>query len=153
MNTLVGALVCALLPVVIGQPKPDVPGPSQLIGTWRGTSTCTDRVAAPACNDEKVVYEFTAGSRPGVVHWIADKVVNGERQRMGEEDLEYDAAEANWKAEIKGSRVTSVWRLVVDGAHLTGTARLVPGNQTIRKVDVRKDRGGLYPQGNGVRAR
>jgi hypothetical protein len=55
-------------------------GAPQLIGTWRGTSTCSDRVAAPACNDDAVVYEFSAGPQPGTVTWKADKVVNGERQ-------------------------------------------------------------------------
>jgi hypothetical protein len=29
--------------------------PQELVGTWKGTSTCTDRVAAPACRDEVVV--------------------------------------------------------------------------------------------------
>ena len=57
--------------------------PAELIGIWRGTSVCTDRVAAPACHDETVVYEFTAGSEPDTVHWVADKVVSGRRQRMG----------------------------------------------------------------------
>jgi hypothetical protein len=32
-----------------------------------------------------------------------------------------------------------VWCLVVDGAHMTGTGRLLPGNQTVRSIDVRKD--------------
>jgi hypothetical protein len=72
-------------------------GPAQLIGVWRGTSICTDRVAAPACHDETVVYEFTS------------------------------------------PRVKSVWRLSVDGARLSGTARLLPGNKTIRKLDLRKE--------------
>jgi hypothetical protein len=69
--------------------------PAALIGTWRGTSLCTDRVAAPACHDETVVYELKAGARPGVVRWAADKVVDGQRQPMGgERELEYDQAEA-----------------------------------------------------------
>lgn len=113
--------------------------PSQLIGVWRGTSTCTDRAAAPACHDETVVYEFTAGSRTGTVRWAADKVVNGQRERMGELDLAYDKGESCWKAEFSSPRVKSVWRLTVSGNHLTGTARLVPGNETVRKVDARKD--------------
>src|SRR6185295_16812892 len=54
------------------------------MGVWRGASTCTDRVAAPACHDEVVVYEFTAGAKAGTVHWKADKIVDGQRQPMGE---------------------------------------------------------------------
>jgi hypothetical protein len=108
-------------------------------GVWRGTSTCTDRVAAPACHDEVVVYEFTAGAKAGTVHWKADKVVDGQRQTMGEMDLSYDTGDACWRAEFSSARVHSVWCLTVDGMHITGTARLLPGKQTVRKVDVRKD--------------
>ena len=112
---------------------------SQLLGTWRGTSVCTDRVAAPACQDETVLYTFTRGARDGAVHWAADKIVNGKRQPMGEMDLTYDRSESCWKAEFSSPRVKSVWRLSVDGNHLTGTGRLLPGNETIRKLDLRKE--------------
>jgi hypothetical protein len=108
-------------------------------GLWRGTSTCTDRVAAPACHNEAVVYEFTSGAQPGTVLWKADKVIDGVRQPMGEMDLAYDASEACWKAEFTSPRVHSFWCLVVDGSHMTGTARLLPGKQLVRRIDVRKD--------------
>jgi hypothetical protein len=117
-------------------PKP--PDDSELLGIWRGTSICTDRQAAPACKDEQAVYEFTPGPRPGVVHWIADKMVDGKRQNMGESDVTYDAAEHCWKVEMTGARVKSVWRLAVSGDHMTGTARQLPGNETIRKIDLHK---------------
>ena len=135
--------LCGLVLVAYAQAIPRAhmaePDPSQLIGVWRGTSSCTDRVAAPACHDETVVYEFTAGRARGSVRWAADKVVNGQRQRMGELDLSYDKTEACWKAEFSSPRVKSVWRLTVEGTHLTGTARLLPGNETVRKVDARKE--------------
>jgi hypothetical protein len=118
---------------------PEAAGPVAPLGVWRGTSTCTDLVVAPACHDEVVVYEFTAGAKAGTVHWQAVKMVDGERQPMGEMDLAYDAGEACWKAEFVSPRVHSVWCLAVDGAHMTGTARVLPGKQTIRKIDVRKD--------------
>ena len=100
---------------------------------------CTDRVAAPACHDEVVVYEFSAGAKPGTVHWKADKVVDGQRLLMGEMELAYDTSDACWKAEFSSPRARSVWCLVVEGAHMTGTGRLLPGKQTIRKIDVRMD--------------
>jgi hypothetical protein len=68
--------------------------PAAPTGVWRGTSTCTDRVAAPACHDEVVVYEFTAGAKSGTVHWKADKVVDGHREPMGELDLAYDTGDS-----------------------------------------------------------
>lgn len=113
--------------------------PTELVGTWRGASACTDRVAAPACRDEVVVYEFTVGPKSGTVHWKADKVVDGKRQPMGEMDLDYDRDDKCWKAEFISPRVHSVWCLVVDGGHLTGTARLLPGKETVRRIDARRD--------------
>ena len=135
------AIVCGAVLVAataaVAQDSKDA-DPAQVIGVWRGTSTCTDRVAAPACNDESVVYEFTAGQEPGTVHWTADKVVNKRRERMGEFDLQYDAVERVWKAQFSSPRVTSVWRLSVKGTHLTGTLHLLPGNEMIRSIDARK---------------
>jgi hypothetical protein len=95
-------------------------------------------VAAPACKDETVVYEFTAGPKPGTVRWMADKVVNGHRAKMGELELEFDQAEGCWKAGFASPRVR-VWRLVVEGERISGTARRLPGNEIIRSIDVRKD--------------
>jgi hypothetical protein len=118
---------------------PEAASPAAIIGTWRGTSTCTDRVAAPACHDEVVVYEFAAGEKPGTILWKADKIVDGERLPMGEMNLAYDTGDACWKAEFKSPRSHSVWCLVIDGAHMTGTGRMLPGKQTVRKIDVRKD--------------
>lgn len=139
ISGVVSGVVLVLCAHAVLRAKTDEPDPAQLIGVWRGTSTCSDRVAAPACHDETVVYEFTAGSKNGTVHWAADKVVNGERARMGDLELTYDKTEACWKAEFSSPRVKSVWRLVVEGNHLTGTARLLPGNETVRKVDARKE--------------
>ena len=135
-------LLCTAVLVVVGSLRgfsADLPGPEELIGLWRGTSTCTDRVAAPACQDETIVYEFKAGTQPGTVRWSADKVVNGKRESMGDPlDLTYDTAEKCWKVEFTSPRVKIVWRFVVDGRQLTGTGRLLPGNETVRKVDARK---------------
>lgn len=123
---------------VVAQPSLPASDAAQLIGTWRGTSICVDRAAAPACRDERVVYEFTPGSKPGVVHWAADKIVDGERVPMGAFDLTYDAAEKCWKGEVQAG-VHSVWRLNVTGASLSGTGRVVPGNQVIRQISAHSE--------------
>ena len=123
---LVAVLVPAIGAAAMARRLVDAQSPEQLIGLWRGTSTCTDRVAAPACQDERVVYEFTAGDQPGMVRWAADKIVNGRRERMGELDLTYDKTEACWKAEFSSTRMKSVWRIAVDHDHLTGTCAPAP---------------------------
>ena len=135
-----GVVTCAALATafVLIAASPNRPR-SELIGVWRGTSVCTDRIAAPACKDEVVVYEFSPGSQPEIVHWKADKVVAGERVPMGEFDLAYDRSDACWRAEFISPTVHLVWCVTVEGTELKGTAWLPPGKQIVRKIEARKD--------------
>lgn len=112
--------------------------PSEILGTWRGTSTCADRVLAPACHDEVVVYEFTIVAKTDTVHWKADKIVEGRRELMYEIDLSYDPDDACWAAEFSSPRARGRWCLSVAGAHLTGTGRLLPGKELVRRIDALK---------------
>jgi hypothetical protein len=110
----------------------------ELRGTWRGTSTCTDRVAAPACQDETVVYEFKNGDKPGTVTMSADKIVNGERVPMGDLTFAYDATLACWRSDFESPRMKSRWCFTVEGNTMKGTATLLPGNQVVRRVTVKR---------------
>jgi hypothetical protein len=121
---------------VSAQPAPH--GVDELLGTWRGTSTCTDKVAAPACRDETVVYDVRRGDKPGHAILAADKIVNDRRMPMGELEFAWDAAAACWRADFESPSMTSRWCFTIDGAALKGTARLLPGNQIIRRVDVHR---------------
>lgn len=134
LTVLAGVLVLAAQP-------PRAHSIDEIVGTWKGTSVCTDRVAAPACQDETVVYEVRAGSKPGTAVLKADKVVNGERVPMGDLEFAYDATEGCWRSDFESPRVRSRWCFTIDGRTLTGTARLSPGNQTIRRVAVVRDDG------------
>src|ERR1044071_4956899 len=114
------ALACAS-PALSALAAPQAQAPALPIGVWRGTSTCTDLKAAPACKDEVVIYELSPGEKPGTVHWKADKVVNGERGTMGELELAYDGGDSCWKAEFVSPKTHFVWCLKVDGSHMAGT--------------------------------
>lgn len=118
--------------------QPPAHSVDELLGTWRGTSTCTDKVAAPACHDETVVYEFRRGEKPGHAIVAADKIVDGRRVPMGELDFAWDTAAACWRSDFGSPTVTSRWCFTVDGTTLKGTARLLPGNQIIRRVEVHR---------------
>lgn len=111
---------------------------SELLGEWQGASLCTDRVVAPACKDEVVIYKFTDGAQAGTVHWQADKVVNGERQNMGEFDLSYDRDDLCWRAEYKSARAHVVFCLNVKGSELTGSGWVLPGKRVVRKIAARR---------------
>jgi hypothetical protein len=95
-------------------------------------------VAAPACQDETVVYEFRKGEKAGTVILAADKVVSGERVPMGEMTFAYDPALACWRSEFESPRLKSRWCFTVEGDTLKGTATLLPGNQVVRRVAARR---------------
>ena len=139
MGILVLVLAAQVAPAPVPSEAPTDHPRSELIGLWRGTSACTDRVAAPACRDEIVVYEFTPGGDEKAVHWKADKVVNGKREAMGEFDLVYDRPDACWKAEFRNARVSVVWCLAPAGDAMVGSAWMLPGRQRVRKVEARRD--------------
>ena len=112
----------------------------EIVGTWRGTSTCVDRVAAPACSDEQVVYEVVASpDPPEKVAVKGDKVVDGKRVFMGE--LEYTPAkDGSWTAEFQSPRVHSQWRLVVSGDSMTGNAILLPSGAVVRRLALQREK-------------
>ena len=112
----------------------------EIVGTWSGSSVCVDRQAAPACNDEQVVYEINANpGKPNTVTTKADKVVDRKRVSMGVLEFTHDAKSGSWTSEFDTPRFHALWRLTVDGAMLTGTLTLLPSKAVVRKIDLRKD--------------
>ena len=110
-----------------------------IVGTWSGSSVCVDRQAAPACNDEQVVYEINASpGKPGTVTGKADKVVDRKRVSMGVLEFTHDARSGSWTSEFDTPWSHALWRLTVNGAMLTGTLTLLPSKAVVRKVDLRK---------------
>ena len=113
-----------------------------LRGEWHGSSICTDRVRAPACKDEEVVYRFSRPEPPAPpappntagLHLEADKIVDGVAQPMGEFDLSFDAATKRWISEIQTPRVHVLWSFACDGASLTGTLVEMPSQALLRRV-------------------
>jgi hypothetical protein len=113
----------------------------EIVGTWSGSSVCSDRQAAPSCNDEKVVYEIKASSgKPDTVLVTADKIVDGKRVSMGDLEFTRDAKSGSWTSESETPRFHGVWRLTVNGAMMSGTLTLLPSNAVVRKMALRRDR-------------
>lgn len=112
----------------------------KIVGTWRGTSTCVDLKAAPACKDEVALYEIVAA--PGAVDKVTVhgyKVVNGERQLMG--DLAFTLGKDGvWICDFESPHARSRWSLTVNGTKMTGTATISPSNALIRRMELQKDK-------------
>lgn len=120
-------------------PGAETTGLDSFLGTWRGTSACTDLVEAPACRDEVVVYEVRPSDKAGVAKLASDKIVDGQRVPMAELEFSYDKGEACWRAEFETPRVHAVWCLAVEGKQMTGTLRLLPTASVVRRVRLRRD--------------
>jgi hypothetical protein len=70
----------------------------EIVGTWRRTSACVDRRAAPACTDEEVIYAVVASpGPPDSVTVTADNVVDGKRVPMGSLDFTHEATIHDWR--------------------------------------------------------
>ena len=114
---------------------------ADIVGTWSGSSICVDRQAAPACNDEQVVYEINANpGKSDTVTAKADKIVDGKRLSMGVLEFTHDAKSGTWTSELETPRVHALFRLTVNGATLSGTLALLPSKTVVRKIDLRKDK-------------
>ena len=104
-------------------------------GDWTGTSTCTDLKVLPGCHDEVALYHFTPKGQ-NTVHLVADKVIDGKPEFMGEFDM--TQAGKRLYHEMDGRQGKVLWELFVEGDHITGTARFVAGDKVFRKIDVRR---------------
>jgi hypothetical protein len=135
------SLVVAFVLVVACALGEALAGPvEEIVGTWRGTSACVDRQAAPACTDEEVIYEIVVSAgRPEAVTVTADKVVDGKRVSMGSLDFTLEPTSRSWTSELETPRMHALWRLSVSGTTMSGTATLLPSQAVVRRVDLRKD--------------
>jgi hypothetical protein len=115
------------------------PGPvAGILGTWHGTSICVDRARDTACHDEEVIYQVDSAAGPaGPVRMVADKVVDGARESMGELRLRYDTTTRAWSAELR-ARSHMRWSFEPKGDAMSGTLIELPSGRLIRRVAVRR---------------
>lgn len=131
------AILCYLLlfPTPLTAQSATPPG---ILGSWRGTSTCVDKVAFPACHDEVVIYDVRIQEGTDSVVLRADKIVNGARDFMGELTFGRDSAGA-WIAEFRGPRARDRWTLVVTGDEMSGDLIDVASGRRVRRVALRRE--------------
>ncbi len=106
-----------------------------ILGNWRGTSTCVKDAANSACNDEQVIYHFTAMSgKPDSVALAAEKIVAGKPEPMFDLTLGRDAGEKAWSTEWSNARYHILWSFQASGDTLTGTLYMLPDRRVARNV-------------------
>jgi hypothetical protein len=125
-------VIAALLFITLLSSGQDAP----LIGTWRGTSTCVDKVKVPACKDEVVVYDAKAHptAKDSVVI-SADKVVNGVREPMGDTTFGRDASGA-WVSITKTPRYQVQIVLRIRGTGMSGELLDMPAGTRVRRLEL-----------------
>jgi hypothetical protein len=102
MRLLISTLVLFL--TAVASPQLAASAGDQVLGEWRGTSLCTNLKLAPACKDETVRYVFTRNEGATTYHLVADKLVSGTFETMGEMDFVYSASDATWSSELNAPR-------------------------------------------------
>jgi len=112
-----------------------------ILGTWKGTSTCVKSQEFPSCHDEIVVYEVRESGNGGdAVTLAAYKIVDGEKQFMGDLEFAWDPKPGAWVSELTTPRVHALWTFVVQGDDITGTLVDLPSKHLIRNVSVKKQK-------------
>jgi hypothetical protein len=64
---------------------------SLLVGTWKGNSIC--QVKPSPCHYEINVYHITKGEKPNIFHVVGNKIVNGQKENMGDNDFVFNPAD------------------------------------------------------------
>jgi hypothetical protein len=114
---------------------------AEVLGEWRGTSTCVKSPEFSSCHDEVVVYEVRKAAGNGeTVTLAAFKIVNGEKLPMGDLDFAYDAKQGAWTSEFRNDRVHVLWTFFVRDGAITGTLVDLPSKHLIRNVSVRREK-------------
>ena len=119
--------------------------PAALIGEWRGESTCTNLVLAPACKDETIRYVFSAvRAAPARLHLVADKLVGGKFEPMGEFDVDYSPAARVWRYDFETRQPMKLrWEFKLDGASLSGVIVVRDSGEILRRVSARRAKAGI----------
>src|SRR6185295_7991392 len=94
------------------------------------------------CHDEVVQYRFEpVPAIPDSVHLVAEKLVNGRFEVMGELNLGYEPGSRSWLGEYRNSRVDILWRYRIRGKELIGTLVNLPDSTRLRDARLTRGRG------------
>jgi hypothetical protein len=132
--------LCMALFAAVGAAAP--PPVAGILGEWRGASTCVKSPEFPSCRDEVVVYEIRKSSAGAdTVTLAAYKIVDGDKQPMGDLDFSFDEKQGAWTSEFQTARYHALWTFFVKGDAITGTLVDLPSKHLVRNVAVRREKG------------
>ena len=111
---------------------------ADIVGTWRGTSTCVDRAYFPGCADERAIYEIRPHAHAGdSVIVRAEKLVRGERELVSE-DVFGRRPDGSWSVDLVTPRYRVRISLRPSGDGLTGTLIDLSTARQVRAISLRR---------------
>lgn len=115
--------------------RADPAGPRSVLGWWHGTSTCVQAPWNQACHDEEILYHVVPAppdSSHALLH--ASKIVEGQVEPMGDQELTYVPARRAWEGDFANARVSIRWSFALHGDTLVGQLLLRPDMRVARNV-------------------
>jgi hypothetical protein len=112
---------------------------AEILGIWKGTSTCTKVEINEFCHDETVVYNFVdVPEQPGTVELKAARIVDNSVKPVYWLYVSYRPEEGRWTSEFERPQVRGIWSYVVHGDDLKGTATVLPTLTVVRNVEAKR---------------
>ncbi len=120
-------------------PAPASAPRAQIVGLWKGASTCTKVEGNEFCRDETVVYNFVdVPDQPDAVALKAAKIVGRTVRRTFDLNFKYRSESGDWACEFDREASRGIWAFVIAGDGLKGTATLLPEGKVVRTVTAKR---------------
>jgi hypothetical protein len=135
VSLIANVVLLAALETGVAAPAPK----AEILGLWKGASTCTKVEGNEFCRDETVVYNFVdVPSQPATVALKAARIVDGTLKRTFDLYFTYRPEEGHWTCEFDRDKTRALWTFVISGDALTGTAMLLSEHKIVRNVTAKR---------------
>jgi hypothetical protein len=125
----------AQAPAPIPAPAPK----AEILGLWKGASTCTKAELNEFCRDETVVYNFIdVPEQPATVQLKAAQIIDNTVKPVYWLYVTYRPEEGRWTSQFERPQVRGIWAFAVHGDEMKGTATVLPSLTVVRNVEAKR---------------
>jgi hypothetical protein len=134
-----GLETAAAAPAAAPAPSPAPAPKSEILGIWKGTSTCTKVEINEFCRDETVVYNvIDVPGQPATVELKAARVIDSTVRPEYWLYVTYRPEEGRWTSQVERPQVRGIWAYTIHGDEMTGIATVLPSLTVVRNVQARR---------------